>query len=343
MRNLYVGGGRRAKRSGILWKLSLFFFFVLIAAGAALKVSAPFIAEKWLNKHGNGRLGYAYSVRDVELQLKESMIILRDVKVFHPKTNAELVKSPSLKLKMKIQDLLDSSDRRLDIEGERLDVYISSDLNSEIARISNIEEIKKWYFSSIGAKFNQVNFIEQMPDESRTLVRMNDVNLGFKDISVLSVNSKSEFTLLSKLASGGEVNLVGTMENENDKNFWKIEGTIKDFSPALFNRLAGSELPFTFNEPTLDAQITAHSKDGAIQGEITPEITRLNLIDEKPGFPRQIIARALNEELTFSLPFTLKDKLTVEYANTFKKLKEYRKYPLTSVVSSGAKKSENMN
>jgi hypothetical protein len=67
---------------------------------------------------------------------------------------------------------------------------------------------------------------------------------------------------------------------------------------------------------SLNAEINASSEHGKVSGEIVPGITRM-----------------LPDELTFILPFTLKDELTLLYADTFRKLKTYRKYPLTEQSS----------
>lgn len=327
MTDLYIGGGRRAqKKNGIMWKLLLFFFLFFILLAAALKVSAPFMVEQWLNKHGTGDFGYAYSVREVELFTKKGEINLLDVKVFNPQTKVELVKSPRLKLKMDLADIFRASDRKILISGDQLDIFLSADLSAEIKRIKKNNESPYLYFSLIKAQFSKLNIIEKKTLESRTLVQFTDVGLDLKELSVVSVNRKTEFTLNAKLMSGGALNLAGVINEKEGLDFWKIEGSLKDFSPELLNKLAGTELPFTFNESVLNAQINARSHQGKLKGEITPEVTRLNLIDDKPGFARQVIARALTEELTFSLPFTLKDELTLEYADTYKKLKEYRKY-----------------
>lgn len=330
MRDLYIGGPRRAKKSGLMWKLYLFLFFFLIIAGAALKISAPLLVEKWLNKQGSGKQGYAYTVREVKLAIREGEITFKDVKVFHPETKVALLESPSLKLKMDILDMLMGEDRRIMISAERLDIFLSQDLNSEIERIKNSSTDHDLYLSLVEGKFKQTNIIEKKPNESRTLVKLHDVNLKMKDLSLLSVNTNTEFSIHSKIANGGEVDLSGIMNEDEGQNFWRIEGSLKEFSPELFNQLAGSNLPFSFNESFLNAQILAHSKSGELKGEIVPEVTKLNLISERPGLERQIIARALSEDLTFSLSFTLKDELTLEYADTYKKLKKYRKYPLSA-------------
>ena len=334
MRDLYIGGPRRAKKGGLMWKLYLFLFFFLIIAGAALKVSAPLLVEKWLNKQGSGKQGYAYTVREVKLAIREGEITLKDVKVFHPETKVALLESPSLKLKMDILDMLRAEDRKISFSADKLDIFLSQDLHSEIKRMSNSSTNHDLYLSLIEGKFTEANIIEKKPNESRTLVKLHDVNLKMKDLSLSSVNTKTEFSLNSKIAKGGEMDLSGIINEEVGQNSWKIEGSLKDFSPELFNQLAGYDLPFSFNESLLNAKIFAHSKSGELIGEIVPEVTKLNLITERPGLERQMIARVLNEELTFSLPFTFKDKLSLEYADTYKKLKEYRKYPMSSSLGS---------
>ncbi len=108
---------------------------------------------------------------------------------------------------------------------------------------------------------------------------------------------------------------------------WSIQGSLKGVPTDLFNKMAGEKLPFTFNESSLNAEIKAESDNGVVSGEILPEVRKLNLLNEKPGTPTQTIARILTDELTFTLPFTLNDELTLEYGDTFRKLKTYRKDP----------------
>ena len=328
MSELYIGGQRRTKKGGVLWKIALLMVFLLLMLGAALKVSSPFIVERWLNDQGQENEGYAYSVREVGLSLKEGEMTLKDVKVFHPQTQVEILQSPSLKLKMNLPDILNASERRIVISADKLDVFLSKDLSSEIERMKKSTENKDLYFSLVEGEFTELNIIEKKIDFSRTLVGFRDVNLTMKELSMMSVNEKTQVGLAAKLKQGGEMSLTAKMSDEEGRSFWAIEGSLREFPPELLNKVAGSELPFTFNEEVLNAQVTARSHEGSIMGEIVPEVSRLNLIDERAGGPRQVIARALTDELTFSLPFSLKDELTLEYADTYKKLKEYRKYPV---------------
>ncbi|HLT23147.1 MAG TPA: hypothetical protein VKZ84_06880 [Bacteriovoracaceae bacterium] len=334
MRDLYIGGGqRKAKKGGVMWKLYLFLFLFIITVGGALKISAPVIVERWLNQRGSDNSGFTYSVREVELSLKEGEMILKDLKVFHPKSNEELLKTSSLKLRMNLQEIFNTSASRVEVSADQLNVFLSNELISEINRMKDIKENENIYFALIQGKFSQVNVIEKKIDESRTLARLVDVNLEMKELSLTSINKSTEFNLTSTLSTGGEMKLSGKVSQEEEENSWNIEGSLKEFSPELLNRLAGTQLPFSFNESALNANIVARSDKGKVTGEIVPDITRLNLIIERRGYEPQVIARALTDELTFSLPFTIKEDLTLEYEDTFKKLKDYRKYP--SVASLG--------
>ncbi|MFA5584210.1 MAG: hypothetical protein WDA09_08340 [Bacteriovoracaceae bacterium] len=339
MRDLYIGGGqRKVKKGGIKWKLYLFLFLFVIAVGGVLKISSPMIVEKWLNHRGVENGGFAYSVREVELYLQKGEMILKDLKVFHPKNNEELLKTSSLKIRMNFQDIFNTRSSRVEVSADQLNVFLSNELASEINRMKDIKEKENIYFALIQGKFSQVNVIQKKIDESRTLTRLVDVNLEMKELSLTSINKKTEFSLTSSLSIGGEMKISGKINQEEDADSWNIEGSLKDFSPELFNRLAGIQLPFSFNESTLNANIVATSDKGKVTGEIVPDVTRLNLIIERRGYEPQVIARALTDELTFSLPFTIKEDLTLEYEDTFKKLKDYRKYP--SVASTGRTKVE---
>src|SRR5690606_34824804 len=135
MRDLYIGGGqRKAKKGGVMWKLYLFLFLFIITVGGALKISAPVIVERWLNQRGSDNSGFTYSVREVELSLKEGEMILKDLKVFHPKSNEELLKTSSLKLRMNLQEIFNTSASRVEVSADQLNVFLSNELISEINR-----------------------------------------------------------------------------------------------------------------------------------------------------------------------------------------------------------------
>jgi hypothetical protein len=123
----------------------------------------------------------------------------------------------------------------------------------------------------------------------------------------------------------------------SEANAWSIQGSLKHVPSDIFNKIAGDKLPFDFPESRLNADINAESDHGKVVGEISPEIKKLNLLNEKPGVPTQSIKRVLNDELTFTLPFTLKNELTLHYSDTFQKLKTYRKDPGAVVTASEPK------
>src|SRR5690606_25844302 len=130
---------------------------------------APVIVERWLNQRGSDNSGFTYSVREVELSLKEGEMILKDLKVFHPKSNEELLKTSSLKLRMNLQEIFNTSASRVEVSADQLNVFLSNELISEINRMKDIKENENIYFALIQGKFSQVNVIEKKIDESRTL------------------------------------------------------------------------------------------------------------------------------------------------------------------------------
>lgn len=327
MRDIYIGG-QRVKKSGVRWKIYLFFFFFIIVLGMTLKVSAPWIVESWLNKHGMENRGYAYTVREIELALRKGELTLKDVKIFNLESKTSMIESPSLKLKIDLKDIFQSNDRKIKVSGEELTIFLSKDLASEITRMKTSELARIVYLKLIEGDFSKVSIIEKKESESRRQIEFFNVNFKMKEVSLVSVTNKTEFSLTSKVINGGEFILSGKMQEDAGRRFWSVQGALKNFSPDFLNKVAGNELPFLFNEAILNAEIIAESRDGELKGEIVPDVTRLNLVAERVGLPRQVIARTLNEDLTFSLPFRLKDQLTFEYEDIYKKLKEYRKYPL---------------
>lgn len=331
MRTIYIGGlQKNKKQGGSNWKIYMFLLFLMVALSSGLKVMAPTIAEGWINEIGaNGKNGYAFSIREVELSLLTGEVTLIDFKMFNPKSNSELVEAPKVTLKLSLADFFMYHDKSVSILADDVDLILSKDFSSEMERITqkNKSDI---FLDVVDTKIGHLNIIEQKADMSRTVLELNNVNVKVKNFTLDSINKKTEFTISSTIADGGKLNLTGKTKEENGRTPWSINGSLKDIPSDLFNKIAGDKLPFSFNESKLNAEITAQSDHGKVSGEILPDIKRLNLLEERPGIPTQTIARALNEELTFTLPFTLKDDLTLQYADTYRKLKTYRKYAATS-------------
>lgn len=328
MGSIYIGGQRNKKQSGIKWKVYTFLILFLAVIGAGLKVAGPTIVEKWLNRQGADSKGYAFSIRDVELSIAKGQLVLNDVKIFNPETSNEFLETPKLTIQINLQDLIQSQDKIVSVIADKVDLTLSKDFSSEIERIKSAGEKKKndFYLDSVEGKIGQLNIIEKNEDQSRTVLELNEVNVKVKEVTMLSINKKTEFSVTSKIADGGKLNVTGKTSDENGRNPWTIQGSLKNIPASFFNKIAGDKLPFAFIEESLNAEISAHSENGKVSGEITPDIRKLNLLVEKAGVPTQSIARILSEELTFTLPFTLKDKLTLQYEDTYKELKTYRKY-----------------
>lgn len=329
MRAIYIGGGQKSKKSdGVKWKVFTFLFLFLALTGGVLNLAAPMIVERWINQQGASAAGYAFSIREVDLSISKGQLALKDVKVFNPKTNTELVEAPNLSIHFSWADFFLYNDKKVSVLAEEIDIILSKDFSTEMDRIktSGLKQ-NDFYLDALDGKIAKLNVIEQKEDQSRTVLELNGVNLKVKNVSLLSVNKKSEFLISSTVADGGNLSLTGKTIEENGKNHWSIQGSLKQVPSDIFNKIAGDKLPFSFNESKLNAEISALSEQGKVKGEIIPDIKRLNLLEEKPGLPVQSIARALTDELTFSLPFTLKEELTVQYGDTYRKLKAYRKDP----------------
>lgn len=331
MRTLYIGGQRR-RTNGIGWKFFVFFIVFLVMAVGILKVSAPMIVERWINEKGKGEHGYAFSVRDIDLSITQGEMVLKDLKVFNPQTSTDLIEAPTVTLQVNWADII-QQDKKVKLIADKIDVILSKDFSSEIDRIKALNEKykEKPYLNELEGTVGKLNIIEQKEDLSRKVIELSDVNLKIKEVALLSINNKTQFTFTSNVVDGGKLQLIGKTMNEVDgATPWNITGTMKNVPTDIFNKIAGDKLPFSFNESRVNAEISAQSEKGEIKGEIVPDVKRLNLIVEKPGVPTQSIARALNEDLSFALPFTLKDELNVQYADVYRKLKNYRKYPAAS-------------
>lgn len=329
MKNLYIGSQSYKKNTGTNWKLYFYLILFFTIFGFTLKLTGSMIVEKWINGKGADANGYAFSVREVGISLGKGQLDLKDVKVFNKKTETEILESPDLTIQLSLSDFIMSQEKRLTINAEKVDLILSKDTASEIERIKADTTSQKndFYLDLVEGKIAKLNIIEKKEDQSRTVIELNEVNLKIKDASLLSINQKTEFVITSKIADGGNLNLTGKTAMVNGKTPWSIKGTMKQVPSDIFNKIAGNKLPFAFNESTLNADITAETNNGQVEGEISPEIRKLNLVNEKPGVPTQMIARILTDELTFTLPFTLKNDLKLEYVDTFTRLKTYRKYP----------------
>lgn len=325
MRTIYIGGSGTVRKGGVKWKLYLFLFAFLAVTGAVLKVAAPTIVEKWINQKGADSTGYAFSIRDSELSLSRGQVVLSDVKVFNPETSAEILEAPQLTIKFNWMELLRSEEKNISVLADSVDLTLSKDFSSEIKRIGELNRKSDLHFNLIQGNIAKLNVIEQKEDQSRTVVELSDVSIKVRDVSPLSINKKTEFSITSKVVDGGKLNLTGKTAEANGSTPWSIQGSLKKVRTDLLNKIAGDKLPFSFHEPTLNAEIIAQSEQGRVSGEILPDVAKVNLIDERPGFTHSI-KRVLTDELTFTLPFTLKDELTVEYSDTFSKLRNYRKY-----------------
>lgn len=334
MRAIYIGSGQaRKNNNSSMTKVYFFLILFLVIVGAALKLSASLIVERWINQNGSGDNSYAFSIRDVEIKFAKGQMVLLDLKVFNPKTSAKIVEAPAMTIKIDWQDLLMYQDKKISIDADKVDLILSKDFSSEMKRIQSMSEkhTNDFYIDVVEAKFAKLNIIEQKEDLSRTVIELNDVVANVKDLSLLSINKKTVFNVSSNLADGGKFQLSGKTIVENGNTPWSIQGSFKQVPTDIFNKMAGDKLPFTFNESRLNADISAHSENGKVIGEISPEIRKVNLLNEKPGVPTQTIARLLTDELTFTLPFTLKEELTLQYQDTFQKLKTYRKDPAPAI------------
>lgn len=261
------------------------------------------IAEKIINRNGVKATGYSFSIRDVDFSLSKRELTLKDVKVFNPKNSSEILETPELIVHLDLPELL--KDKKLSISAEKVDLILSEDLSSEV------ERAKEHYLNEVEGKFGKLTIIEKKENHSRTVIEMNNATVKVKE---------KDFSITSKLTDGGDLNLTAKKTTN-----WSIKGSFKQVPSDIFNKIAGNKLPFAFTESKLNADINAETTNGVVNGEISPEITKLNLIDEKPGIPTQTIKRVLSDEVTFTLPFTLKDELSLEYVDTFRRLKTYRK------------------
>jgi hypothetical protein len=335
MKAIYIGGSRPKTKGGASWKIYLYLFLFLAFMAGTLKMTGTMIVEHWLNRMGSDAHGYAFSIRDVDLSLSQGKLTLNDVKVINPKTSTELLEAPHLTIQLNLVDCLQTHENKISVSADKVDVVLSKDMSSELERIKSAaaKEKSDLYLDKIEGKIAKLNIVEKKDDKTRIVLELSEVDLKIKDISLLSTNKKTQFSVSSKVSDGGKLFLTGKTTEENGQTPWTIHGSLKEVRADIFNKIAGDKLPFSFFETKLTAEINARSEEGRVKGEFSPDIKRLNLHEGSPGAPTRSIARALTDELTFTLPFILKDDFRLEYLETYKKLKAYRKYPATNPQS----------
>lgn len=306
MRTIYIGAEQKTKKNngGFKWKVYAFLFVFFVASGYVINFSAPLYVEHWINQKGEG----AFSIRDVEISLAKTQLVLKDLRINNPKKDTELIDAPHLIIQFDWPSLLTAETKKVALIVDKMDIILHQDFTAEI------ERLKAFKLDVIEARIGELKVIERKADRSRTILDLKDVTTSFK---------ADGFVVNSTISDGGKFILSRKGDN--------FQGSLIQVPAELLSKLAGDKLPFSFNEPRMNATITAQLDQGKVSGVISPEVKRLNLVGEN-----QTIARALTEELTFTLPFTMTDELRLDYAETYRKLKAYRKHPTPTVGAGSA-------
>ncbi len=74
--------------------------------------------KKMLNHKGAAGTGCAFSIRDVELSFGKGHMVLKDVKVFNPRTSSELLKASNLTIQLNWQDFVLSQDKMVSVSAD---------------------------------------------------------------------------------------------------------------------------------------------------------------------------------------------------------------------------------
>jgi hypothetical protein len=67
---------------------------------------------------------------------------------------------------------------------------------------ANKKETKDFYLVALEGKIGQLNIIEQKEGQSRTVLELKEVNVKVKEVSLHSINKKTEFIVSSNIEGG---------------------------------------------------------------------------------------------------------------------------------------------
>jgi len=301
-----------------------------------LLLVAPIWIKSTINKAGADQKGYSFRVNDVDMNLGQGKIKIKDIVVFNPSTSVKIAELPFLTVNFSLVDVL-RRDKIVTLSSEELNITISKDLMDEIHKIkedaeSNVKEAL--YLKEASMKLDRMNVREIKEENTRTILTLTNVQLNVKDIGTGSINENTEFNLKSSIAEGGNIKLMGKTKLEADGTPWAINGVLSGIPAKVIEKLAGDKLPLDIVDANINTKITAQSSQGILEGVLTPEIKEFKLSEEKNnGVLKRNVAKAINsifktkpgeEDFQISIPFTLKENFSLNFSETLEKIRKQK-------------------
>lgn len=333
MRPIYIESNRMKKGHS---KVYLVLAGVLLFLLVILVFVAPVLVKNSINKLGSQNLDFSFKVSNVELNILESEVQVEDVLVYSAKTSRKFIELPRLRIDFDWSDIWQDG-KVLSLSGEVLDVTFSKDFISGIKKIKNDlsankgKEKKSVYLKEANLEMRKINFRELNEDSVRTILSLTNVDLLLKETGLSASNEKAEFSLKSDISEGGKMHLSGKINPEAHSMHWSITGELSSIPIKVLEKLAGSKLPLDVKDSHISSKINAHSKDGAIEGVLYPEIKEFKVSESTgEGVLKRGIAKITNSALQkiknsegntgISIPFTLKENFSLNFPDTLEKI-----------------------
>lgn len=307
--------------------------FAVIALLVLLRLMLPNLIAAFINRTGSDEKGYVYRMEDMGLSLMKGEVRVKGFYVFKAHSKTNFVEARDITLHMDPSNVFEK-EKVFSVAIGSLDLLISKDLFEEVNRVKNESKEKtdtKLYIDDMKATIGAINVKQIRDSKPETIMTLKDTKAHVSDLGLGSRKENTEFEVSSRFAEGGQLDMSGKTKLEEENTPWIISGEMKQIPSAVLEKLAGDKLPIDLSSANVDADITAHSGGGQIEGEIVPNIKDLKLSEDKDeGLLKRNIAKAANflmnkakgkdEELSLKLPFTLNENFTVDVPDTIQKL-----------------------
>lgn len=314
MKTIYIKRrGLREERRRWPWILVLLFFVMIGIA----RVIAPYAIVSYINNKRANESCLTYRISDVDLKLLETKIFVDNFRVYSSDGNTLIAEFTGGKID--IDPFTAFRDKNFgDQYWSKAEITLSESLFQEIQRLKD-ESIKKTDIDKIQLAIGGLD-LKQIDEKShvKSLLTLRDLQLKFQD---------DLFKFDSGIKEGGYLHLEGQSQNLKDHLHWSVAGSMSGINASVLEKLAGGSLPIEIKEANIDAKISAHSEGDEIRGVITPNIKNFRLKDEKGNTVARAIAKVSNflakkasddKEPEFSIPFTLKENLTLDFSESLK-------------------------
>lgn len=303
------------------------FILVLIILGGLSRLIAPYFLTGYINKMGENDEGLRFQVNDLSLKVFDSKIKIGNLRVID-QTGVVVLMELS-------EGLIDVDPIRL-LKKENLvsqhwkkgEVVLSKLLIDQLKSLR--EKNKSLFIDSLKTSFDEFQ-IKQMKDENMiTLLSLKDVHTKLRNVGIEDLKKSKSFQFDSKIKEGGRLSITGKALAHLANTPWEITGQMTKIHAVVLDKLYGDSLPIQIREADLNVKIQATSQNGTVAGIITPDVKEFMLKDESGSTLKRTVAKVSNyvlkkmknkdEELTFQIPFTLKDSFSLDIAQPLKKI-----------------------